>query len=65
MGEENKWIRITSDTKVELTPDWSEEEYELVSAIWWIFRMNPGTNGKKAVISEIRKFIENENTSGS
>jgi len=34
----------------ELIPEWSEEEYILVSDIWRIYKNNPGTIGKKASI---------------
>ena len=42
----------------ELSPPWSEHEYALVSIIWRIFKANPGTNGKKIALSEIREFIK-------
>lgn len=44
--------------KFELHPAWSEDEYILISDIWKIFKYEPGTNGKKKALEEIRKFIK-------
>lgn len=42
----------------ELSPEWSEDEYMLASAIWTIFKSESGTSGKKKAIHQIREFIE-------
>ena len=50
----NKWDIPNYD----LSPPWSEDEYSLISIIWRIFKHNPGTNGKKIALDEIRKFYK-------
>ena len=45
----------------ELKPDWSEEEYDLVSKIRRIFSVTPGTDGKKRAVKAIRKYIKSTN----
>jgi hypothetical protein len=44
-----------SREKFELKPSWSEHEYSLISAIWKIFKLNLGTEGKKMAVDAMRK----------
>lgn len=57
-ARQNPSIREQMDRpKYELNPDWSEEEYTLVSDIRKIFLADTGTNGKRKALDKIRKYI--------
>jgi len=42
--------------RFELHPAFSEDEYIFVSTIWKIYKSNPGTDGKKMAVAELREY---------
>jgi hypothetical protein len=48
--------------RFELHPAFSEDEYIFVSTLWKIYKSNPGTDGKKMAVAELRKFLSLKDT---
>lgn len=42
--------------RFELHPAFSEDEYIFVSTLWKIYKSNPGTDGKKMAVAELREY---------
>lgn len=51
---------LASKPEVELIPDWTESEYKLVTTLFKIHKFNPGTNGKKLAVIELRKILSQQ-----